>query len=280
MLEAWILNASYAFKGDQDVINYISFAATIASLLLAVLAIIYGFVQADGQQKSASSLESQLDGMRGAQSSLTETATSLKSHLSAIASTTSVLQGISDAIEKNNTQLGTLHGRLSSLQEAQAAYFDKRAKDNQAEASAVGPEQSGMSYSRASVDCSVVAAEQILTKSTYQADLLGYALLRAFQAAGKNKIDLFQFLKKFYSEPLKLGFENKPDLMGHLPVGYQLIQALGAIGFVSAEPGKDSKEWDIEISPENLDHLKRFALAVPSQSGTGAIATLIDAVKW
>jgi len=280
MLEAWILNASYAFRGDQDVINYISFASTIASLLLAVLAIIYGFVQADGQQKSASSMETQLNSMRGAQASLSETAVSLRNHLSAIASTTSVLQSISESIESNNAKLVTLEGGLTSLQQSQAPYFAKRVREDQVEMTTKQEERGAIRTAVKSADHAVWAAEQILTKSTYQADLLGYALFKAYEAAGKNSIDLFQFLEKFYGHPLKNDTYRKSSLVETVSIGYQLTQALAAIGFLKSNHIIERDPWEIEISEENLAHLERISSFVGSGRGTASAAALIDEVKW
>lgn len=49
------------FSNDNNVLNYISFAGTIVSIILATIAIVYSFVQTISQQSASSNISNQVD---------------------------------------------------------------------------------------------------------------------------------------------------------------------------------------------------------------------------
>lgn len=49
------------FSSDNNVLNYISFAGTIVSIILATIAIVYSFVQTTSQQSTSSNISNQVD---------------------------------------------------------------------------------------------------------------------------------------------------------------------------------------------------------------------------
>lgn len=49
------------YSSDNNILNYISFAGTIVSIILATIAIVYSFVQTISQQSSASNISNQVD---------------------------------------------------------------------------------------------------------------------------------------------------------------------------------------------------------------------------
>lgn len=49
------------FSDDNNVLNYISFAGTIVSIILATIAIVYSFVQTISQQNASSNISNQVD---------------------------------------------------------------------------------------------------------------------------------------------------------------------------------------------------------------------------
>ena len=99
MIEAGVLNAGYVFKTQQDVINYVSFAATIASLLLAVIAIIYGYFQSDGQQKAAAAIGGQVESMQAMQAELRNSSSGIGNQISEMAITANALQKLTESLE-------------------------------------------------------------------------------------------------------------------------------------------------------------------------------------
>ncbi len=191
MIEAWILNIGYSFKNDQDVINYISFASTIASLLLAVIAIIYGFYQSDGQRKSAAAIDFQLGSMRTVQQNIDAAASGLVSQLSQINAITSSLSVISESIESTHAKLGSLEGGLSSIKQTQEALQAAMSGGKNAPAPV-----------RFSAEQVKTAAALILRSTSFQLDVVGYALFRAFDAAGSRVMPLWEFLNRFVEQPL------------------------------------------------------------------------------
>lgn len=53
--------AAWLYSGNNGALAYISFAGTVVSIILAVLAIMYSFVQSSSQQQSSSTISSQVD---------------------------------------------------------------------------------------------------------------------------------------------------------------------------------------------------------------------------
>lgn len=56
-----IQSAAWLYGDSKSALNYISFAGTIVSIILAVLAIIYSYIQNISQQNSATTISSQVD---------------------------------------------------------------------------------------------------------------------------------------------------------------------------------------------------------------------------
>lgn len=88
MIEYWIISSSYTFAGEQLVLNYISFAGTISSILLAVLAIIYGFYQSSSQQQASSQILSQVENLRSVSDRLQQSPIKLEEQLDRISGIT------------------------------------------------------------------------------------------------------------------------------------------------------------------------------------------------
>jgi hypothetical protein len=64
-LEYNILAWANEFGDNLNVINQVSFAGTIVSIILAVLAIVYSYLQSFGQQRDSTNIAAQIDLLRG-----------------------------------------------------------------------------------------------------------------------------------------------------------------------------------------------------------------------
>ncbi|KTS79041.1 hypothetical protein NS274_04110 [Pseudomonas oryzihabitans] len=61
LLQFIIQAAAWLYGGNSGALNYISFAGTIVSIILAVLAIVYSFVQSISQQTSSEKISNQVE---------------------------------------------------------------------------------------------------------------------------------------------------------------------------------------------------------------------------
>lgn len=287
MIEAWILNISYSFKADQDVINYISFASTIASLLLAVLAIIYGFYQADGQHKLASTINFQLDSMREVQTSLNRAAEGLDGQLTQIASTTSVLGSISDSIESTHKKLGALEGGLTSLQSQQATFHAALRLDK-----VNAPETDGstsVSSHNFLVEKNVpkedsisrtTAFRKVIMGTSYPQDLVGYALNRAVNLKGVNSVPYYGFINDFAGQMgkekiLDLDYTRWFDLIGAVMGMLEAIEVISTFN-----PSESYKGRIFNMRPDSVEQLALISRQVAKVKKTAAGAALIDLMEW
>jgi uncharacterized membrane protein len=64
LIELVVLHMAYTHGADKEILSHVSFAGTIASMILAVVAIIYGFIQATSQQTSSEKIAAQVDSLR------------------------------------------------------------------------------------------------------------------------------------------------------------------------------------------------------------------------
>lgn len=270
MTEAWILNVSYAFSGDQNVINYISFAATITSLLLAVLAIIYGFYQSDAQKKSVEASALQLESMRAVQQTLGVTAAGMAEHMKEISSTTAVLKNISESIDSTHAKVVSLEGGISDLRSVQ--------ENIQATLTSKGEKEPGQKQPLPIANDEL--AEKLLRRTSYQADLVGYSIYKGFSSAKKMEIPFWEFVQKFIAEPLA-----KEKFLGAgyetwYAVGTQLLMVLRAIGLLTITFNEDFKKSTISVLPDTLKMIEGFAETTRNMEKTRGPTLLIDAVQW
>ena len=264
MIEAWVLNSSYEFKEEQTVINYISFASTIASLLLAVIAIIYGFYQSDGQHKIATALELQIDSMKPVQDNLDGSSQAISSQISAIEDTANYLERQKLCIEKTHLRLGDLAGGIAEISQKQSG-FQEMLKGMTSKESQASDSVQKESLTR-----------QILRRSTFEADLLGYWLFLYMQSNELKNVDFFDILFDRYVNPLgKAAFDEK-DRSVWSGAGFQIIAILRACNLVST-PKHDDQNYRVLILSEALkSELPKIAEEVKEQTKTKEGAKILD----
>ncbi|MNX96937.1 hypothetical protein D3C86_1292820 [compost metagenome] len=302
MIEAWILNISYSFKADQDVINYISFASTIASLLLAVLAIIYGFYQADGQHKLASTINFQLDSMRSVQSSLNRAAEGLDGQLTQIASATSTLGTISNSIESTHTKLSSLEGGVTNLQSQQALIqaalrLEKvnpstRSVLDSADlpASSAPPPASVASNAPASKEVHPgedgdfisrkAAFRRIIGGTSYPHDLVGYAFYHAIKTNGSESLPYYDFVN-FFSVGMAEGGVYDYEQTRWFDLFRSTMGMLEIIGVISTSNLTNNyKNRTFSFRKDYIEQLKMIAMQTAKAVKTASGAAMIDKLDW
>ncbi|TQL87418.1 hypothetical protein [Delftia sp. HK171] len=202
MAEAGALIASHSFMEDQNVINYISFASTIASLLLAVLAIVYGFYQSESQRRAGDGVDAHLRNITATTDRMAKVSDELASNAKAISGVTDTLQNLRGAIDDTHNKLNNLEGGIISMSQGQSGLVEMIKMINLKKDS----EPNNQDEKKINSD----AARLVLRSNTsYATGLIAYSLWVAFK---KNKIDSM-FADDFMNELVKvLGKDNHMNM--------------------------------------------------------------------
>lgn len=268
MLEAWVMNIGYSFRQDQDVINYVSFASTIASLLLAVIAIIYGYFQADGQQKSAAAIAAQLQSMSGFQGQLSSTAGVIADHMKSITSTTDTLTKISGSIDAATAKISSIEGGIADVHKQQKAFEQALAATKVVAQQVPPPADVGDIVSK------------LLSRSSYSADLVAYGLAKAFEQSGTLQIPLWKFLRRL-SKTLGAKEELAFDESNWFGAAYQVVMVLSSLGALKLDLKRDNSDLSkIVITSEVLETVKKAAKATAAADLTKAAIPALDATDF
>lgn len=123
MLEAGALVASHAFMSNQDVINYISFASTIASLLLAVLAIVYGFYQSESQKRVGDGIEVHLLKITNATDKMSAVSQELMENSKGVAVLALSLPALNEVISTTHQSILRLDDNVRNISHEQGKVF-------------------------------------------------------------------------------------------------------------------------------------------------------------
>lgn len=197
-------------------VNYVSFASSIASILLAVTAIIYGFIQSDGQQKSAGMLAIQVDEIRQASSKMTASRESLETQLDRFSVVASKIDELSNMV---GGRFSSMEGNFAELRREVAA----KAKVTPAVPPAV--------TQRGAAEKTRIA-QALLSSTTWNADLLTYSLY-LWAKDGLPPMKFIDFLSAYYAKPLSTTKEGD-SYSEYLAVGLQILTSLRAMGLLEA----------------------------------------------
>lgn len=114
--------AAWLYSGNSGALGYISFAGTVVSIILAVLAIMYSFVQSSSQQQSSSTISSQVDKLMDVVDKIDLSKQSLTDTLSHL---NSVSEKIDHTIEQHDEvkkEVVVLSGRFKHFVESSSKY--------------------------------------------------------------------------------------------------------------------------------------------------------------
>lgn len=231
--EAWILNLSARLSSDQNLLNYISFAATIASILLAVIAIIYSFVQNEASQRSAGAIAAQIEGLKQVSNQIQLSKAQLENQLDRIDLVANKLDSVHQAVAGSEAKLT---GRLAEIETAIFRAVEQKP---------LPPD------TRSKNTFNVVQATyEILRDSTYEADLMAYALYRYFELHEAKRMKWTDFNRNKYAEPIAKGGEKTFEVSFF--EGYQILSMLRAFGAIDTLGARISAPTEVIAQIKSL----------------------------
>ncbi|EPH6348768.1 hypothetical protein ACS0KH_003526 [Vibrio cholerae] len=109
VLIQFIIQASaWLYGGNSGALGYLSFAGTAVSIILAVLAIIYSFLQSSAQEKSSSNISSQV-------TKLVDVVQNIEISKETLQLTLDKLEGVTNELDVSIENQSNLHKEVSSL---------------------------------------------------------------------------------------------------------------------------------------------------------------------
>ncbi|WP_197432220.1 hypothetical protein [Ectopseudomonas composti] len=242
MAEYWLISVSYTFVGWQEVVNFISFAAAIASILLAVIAIIYGFIQSESGAKTSGMLKEQAEDLRKYIPELSSSSSSISKQLEKISSIASRLDDLDTNMRSSIDIAKGMQDHVKDMSKASRAMLDALAEKKQGTESASVIKDGMVSVSE--------LLDVIFRRSTYHLDLLSYALMK-YSESNEN-LSVFEFLDKYYSviEP------DNPSIPLHslhsvLPI-LKMVKAVDYKGFKDSFVVKDKLREALPVFVEEV----------------------------
>lgn len=188
LVEYLISSNSYIFRDDQTLLNYISFASTIASILLAVIAIIFSFIQSDSGAKANNKLVDRLDEFKSIYNKILRNSNKSDDQLERLSSITDILNELKISMENSSDKLVSIENKTLKIHEVHKNVKDEITRlNNQKELS------NNITHDKSSHNENI--ARLVLRKSTTHADIITYALNKV--AETNEKITLFDFVEKY-----------------------------------------------------------------------------------
>lgn len=271
--EAAILQLGYTFKEEQSVINYVSFAATIAALLLAVLAIIYGYVQSSTQQQSAAALATQVHEMRGVQAELNAASGSIGQRAGTISESIAQLSLLSDTLADARQSIEDLKGGITGLREDQKV-LQSTIVSLQAKTSA--EQTAGQSAASSGTMAFAEVVDRLFSQTSFQADLMSVALVGLYEKRGGTAEDWTAFVNDHYANPVAEVTVNAAKNLSTFTAGAGILQAARAFGIVKLESAGQNKPSRVTVPQESIEPLRRCAEKCRTSQATSASAKAID----
>lgn len=233
MVEYWVVTRSYTFAEEQLVLNYISFAGTISSILLAVLAIIYGFYQSHSQQQVSNQILSQVDNLRSVSEKLQESPIKFGLQLDRIDNITNKLDSIDLGVGQSQGQLSEIKSQLSEIRNLQEDF----------KASSLTATQIDLKISENPQQLS----KAILGASTYDADVFACSLAQYIKSHPGEKNISSLFLDKYFVEPLLKTERYKNSRAQVLATGIQIYSILRSVQLLNSIGASEEEITDAVV---------------------------------
>lgn len=115
-------SVSERYGGSANALGYVSFAGTIVSILLGLIAIIYSFVQSISQVSSVAEIKRQVDVLMGAADNITTSKDMIQQSALKINEVTAALV---DRVENNTKEFVGLRDSFSSFTAGKASHEEK-----------------------------------------------------------------------------------------------------------------------------------------------------------
>lgn len=234
-IEAGVLIASHRLMSSSDVLNYISFASTIASLLLAVLAIVYGFYQSESQKRSGDGVDMHLSHLRTTADQIRAVSTTLSENSSGVIELSTSLRNLNDALHVTQNKLSAVEGSVNGFSKQQESFGIslKEMRVDPANVPAVARETLSESITDQ-------AAKVVLGESgSIHIRLVAVAIAFAFEKRGESKIAVndigSQIVTLFLEERLyDWSLEN---LQAAVVIAFVVLQGLDVVEYSLNESG-------------------------------------------
>ena len=272
MTEYWIVTSSYEYKSSELLISYVSFAATIASILLAIIAIIYSFVQADAQQSASAMIVSQIDSLRSVSEKLSDSGGQITDQILRITDTATKLEQLEGSLDSANQKLQGIEGHITGLQVSQQQVFTALNALTQ-------KSDSSLDKPTVNLNDGYTLAYRLYQSSSFDADLFGYFLSRYLKSRDSIKLSIIQVIVKLYVAPIDTSERTlTPNASGQggLSKAFLLLSISRSLGIMTAK----DKDW--EVRPEFIEHIHKIALITKANTEVPLIAEtikLIDAAE-
>lgn len=253
LVEYGITTMAYNFSSEQNVLNYISFAATISSILLAVLAIIYGFYQNDSQQRVNGEISAQVTNITTASSELSSARTKLETQLDRIDAITSKIDELGSGVKD-------IQGAISGL--------DKTQRDMIASLVPKNPDENGTKeVNDINNDEAIKIAKLIFRKTTAPARIF-IRTLSHFSRLGEEKNykpTLQEVVGTYFGGALATSSPPSSKFVDTVTAGsiaMQVLMTLRSLGLLSGEAAKEKKDVRLNFSPELTQLLQSLDLEI------------------
>jgi len=168
MTEYWFVSLSYNFVDSQQVVNFISFGAAIASILLAIVAIIHGFIQSDSSSKTSATLQNQAESIKETTVELARSSESISEHLTTVSTITSRLDDVNTNILDSIEKLKEIQDSVEDINRNNQNLINTLTQKRSETPPIKTTTNDHISFEK--------IIEIIFTKSSYELDLVGYAL--------------------------------------------------------------------------------------------------------
>lgn len=114
IINSWV----YSYGANKDVVNYVSFAGTIISIILAVLAIVYSYYQNFAQQRDSTTIATQITELRRLIEHADQSSSTLTGELAKLQEISSKLDTNIEIVKTSQQIIDQLSGKLDALKEA------------------------------------------------------------------------------------------------------------------------------------------------------------------
>lgn len=185
MGEYWLISISYDSVDNERLTTFVSFAATIASLILAVLAIIYSFLQNDSSSKSTHAIIEQTKELKVTAIDLHEAAASITENLSRASDITKAMEDIEKDIKQSMDSVLNINNKLDEMGDNIKGFAKEKARKDAGETDNLSK--------MAAID----VARSLLSMTTYDLDIFAYSLKKYHE--NKDDLSVYEFVRKYYS---------------------------------------------------------------------------------
>ena len=231
IVEYLILDVVLRYGGSSEVINYVSFAGTIVSIILAVLAIVYSYYQNFSQQRDSSNIASQIELL---QSTVSDVRVSKEDFIAELQR----INVISDKLDESIKIVTESRGHVSNIRSEIQSVVSALEKVNieKFNISSIG---------RAEPNQTDLTPDQIKKIFIEINNPLAFVMLYAIMRSVKEKLDDIDRFDKYFWEPSKADVDEElyQFYLG-LYMGY--VKILGATGLLQITD--DSIQFHDELS--------------------------------